>query len=136
MRKSFIHPPFWCRVSIITVAVFLFYGCLVSNSRNKQSGFANVSLVLAKAEQALGKRASSDTTFSLDSILVTFTAPGAATQSYRYSISGRPDTGAIALPNHVFALNPLRKWTMRVLTIDTTLSPIRRDTVHLDSVTF
>ncbi len=100
-------------------------------------GTVRLQVRLNNPGSALLKRASADTTFSLDSLKIILTAPGAATRTYSYPISGQPDTGSIAVSSLVFDTLPsLRTWKAKILTIDTSLNPSRMDTVNLDSVSF
>lgn len=97
-------------------------------------GYVNLELSLKPNADALLKRASTDTLFSLDSLIITLSTSGEPTVTYAYPISGRSDTGNISVTSKIYPLAPLRTWKARILTIDT--SAARRDTVHLDSVTF
>ena len=99
-------------------------------------GFLSLGINLNSGGRTLLKVASSDTTFKLDSLKIILSAPGVTTTTYSYAISGRPDTGSITVSPKIFALASMRTWKARILTIDTTLNPIRTDTVHLDSVSF
>lgn len=127
------------------IAVFLLTSCLLDSDRGGKSdrvwdgspGYVKMNVGLERNTQhGLGKVSAADTTFGLDSLIVVLTATGADTIVQRYAISGRPDTGVIALSPMVFTLNPLLNWKARFYTIDTTVSPARRDTVHLDSIIF
>jgi len=127
------------------VAVLFLTSCLLDSDRGGKTdrvwdgspGFAKMNLGLERNTQhGLGKVSAADTTFGLDTLIVVLTATGADTIVQRYAISGRPDTGVIALSPMVFTLNPLLNWKARFYTIDTTVSPVRRDTVHLDSIIF
>ena len=99
-------------------------------------GFASLHIGISPHSDVLIKRSSADTIFTLDSLIVILTATGADTQTYSYPISGRPDTGAIAFETPTYTLKALRNWKAKILAIDTTLNPARRDTVNLDSVIF
>jgi photosystem II stability/assembly factor-like uncharacterized protein len=99
-------------------------------------GFLSLELHLAPNSNALLKSASADTLFKLDSLVIELSSPGAATASFAYAIGGRPDTGNITVTSKIYSLAPLRTWKARILTIDTALNPARKDTVHLDSVSF
>lgn len=83
-----------------------------------------------------GESASADTLFALDSVVVILTADGADTARFAYAMIGRPDTGNISVSAKVYALAALRTWKATILSIDTSVTPVRRDTVHRDSVTF
>lgn len=136
-----IEPrPRWIRkwnraafVLFLSLASCLFETKYVDPDR---PGYLNLELRLQPNRNALLKAASSDTAFSLDSLIVILSAPGAATAAYGYGISGRSDTGSIAIAARIYALAPLRTWKATILTIDTSLNPPRRDTVHRDSVSF
>jgi len=100
-------------------------------------GFASLELRLKPNSNALLKRTTNaDTVFRLDTLVIQLSAIGASTQTNKYPISGRADTGNIVIPAKTFALAPLRTWKAVIYTIDTTASPVRIDTVHRDSVTF
>jgi photosystem II stability/assembly factor-like uncharacterized protein len=101
-----------------------------------QPGYLNLELRIPPNRNALLKTASADTIFSVDSLIVVLSATGATTVTCNYGISGRSDTGNIAVAAKIYALAPLRTWKAKILTIDTSLNPSRRDTVHRDSVTF
>ncbi|MEO6095423.1 MAG: YCF48-related protein [Fibrobacteria bacterium] len=101
-----------------------------------QPGYLNLELRLQPNHNALLKTASADTIFSVDSLIVVLSAAGATTATYNYGITGRSDTANIAVAARIYALASLRTWTAKILTIDTSLNPSRRDTVHLDSITF
>jgi photosystem II stability/assembly factor-like uncharacterized protein len=101
-----------------------------------QPGYLNLELRLRPNHNALLKSASADTIFSVDSLIVILSAPGAATATYNYAISGRSDTGNIAIAARIYPLASLRTWKAEILTIDTSLNPARRDTVHRDSAAF
>jgi len=120
---------------------FLLGGCLLMEGgtefpgNDAPVGFAKLRLSLQKSESVLAKSAA-DSTFELDSLVTVFTAPGASDIRIAQPISGRPDTGAIALSPTFVELPGLRNWTARFYTIDERLNPPRRDTVHIDSVVF
>ncbi len=99
-------------------------------------GFLNLDLTLKPNSSALFKTASADTIFRLDSVIVVLSANGVASIVNTYAVSGRADSGNISLTTKVYALAPLRTWKAKILSIDTTLNPTRRDTVHIDSVSF
>ena len=99
-------------------------------------GYLSLDLMLKANSNALFKRSSADTLFRMDSVIVILTAPGASTISNTYPISGRADSGSISLATKTYTLAPLRTWKAKILSIDTTLNPTRRDTVHIDSVSF
>ena len=107
-----------------------------SGSTPDGDGYATLDLLLKPGNTALFKSAAADTLFSLDSIMVILSAPGADTARYAYPAGGRPDTGNIDVPSRNYALAALRTWKAVILTIDTSLNPPRRDTVHRDSVSF
>jgi len=100
-------------------------------------GFVSLQVYLNPANHTLEKTASgSDTVFSLDSLNIILSAPGASTQTYSYPLHGTSDTGTISFATQVYSLAALRMWKAKILTIDTSLNPARKDTVNLDSVTF
>lgn len=107
-----------------------------TGSRDTSPGQVYLRVSLEQNQRALAKTSAADTIFSLDTLIVVLSAAGEPTQTYRYSIAGRADTGKIALPALAYTLGPLRNWKARFYTIDTTASPVRRDTVHIDSVVF
>jgi len=129
------HRPLF---AIFAVALFLTACLLDPGARKPKStpGFANLTLTLEKNRPTLAKQSASDTTFSLDSLIIVLSASGEATQTHRYSLTGRPDTGSIAIAPVSFTLPSLRNWKATFYTIDTTVSPSKRDTVHIDSVVF
>jgi photosystem II stability/assembly factor-like uncharacterized protein len=131
--------------SWVAVASLLLSACLLDPDQGGSKvkpwdgtpGYVSLQVSLERNQNhGLGKVSASDTTFGLDSLLIVLSATGADTVIYRYAISGRPDTGAITVSPKIFALNPLLNWKARIYTIDTTASPVVRDTVHIDSVTF
>lgn len=122
--------------ALLLLVCSVFNGCLLDTKLSTPVGYVSLQPDLLQTAHALGKRSVGDTTFTLDSLLITLSAPGAATQRFSYALSGRPDTGAIAVSAKTYGLSPLRTWTARIMTIDTSLNPGKRDTVHLDSVTF
>jgi hypothetical protein len=127
--------------ALLLTSMALLSGCLMesgnSDSGGQQgTGYVRFSLELSRTDRALMKSASADTLFSLDSAIVILTAPGAPDQVFRYPISGRADLASITATSPVYELAPLRNWKAKIITIDTTVSPLRRDTVHLDSVSF
>jgi photosystem II stability/assembly factor-like uncharacterized protein len=101
-----------------------------------QPGYLSLDLSLKTNSSALLKSASADTIFRLDSVLVTLSSAGQTTTTYRYAVSGRSDSGNISVSPRIYALAALRTWKAVIVSIDTTLNPTRRDTVHRDSVTF
>jgi photosystem II stability/assembly factor-like uncharacterized protein len=109
---------------------------LGSDEGSQEPGYVRLDVSLERQAGILMKSAAADSTFNLDSMYVVLTAPGSATQSYRYAIAGRPDTGAITVAPYVYGLNPVRTWTAKIYTIDNQASPARRDTVHFDSIPF
>jgi photosystem II stability/assembly factor-like uncharacterized protein len=128
------------KACIISSLVGLLTGCLLdgagSDPFENGPGYARFSLSLSQSDRVLMKRASSDTAFSLDSVILVISAPGVSDQVYRFPVSGRADTGNIEVSSPVYSLAPLRTWKAKIVSIDTTASPARRDTVHLDSVSF
>jgi photosystem II stability/assembly factor-like uncharacterized protein len=120
-------------LSVLSLASCLFETKAVDP---KQPGYLLLDVSLQPASSALFKTASADTLFRLDSLILILSAPGADTLRNAYAISGRADSAAIAFAPKAFALAPLRTWKAKILSIDTTLKPARRDTVHLDSVAF
>ncbi|HKP95006.1 MAG TPA: YCF48-related protein [Fibrobacteria bacterium] len=102
----------------------------------RRPGYLNLDLVLRPNSGTLFKTASADTLFRLDSVIIVLSATGAATITNRYAISGRADSGNIVVSPKIFALAPLRIWKAKILSVDTTLNPSRKDTVHIDSVSF
>lgn len=101
-----------------------------------EEGVVNLRLQLGRNQNTLAKAASADTTFSLDSLIIILSANGAPTQTYTYPVSGRADLGNISVPTQSFVLSSLRAWKAKFISIDTSANPVRRDTVHLDSVSF
>ena len=99
-------------------------------------GHVGLDISLQKNRTALLKPAAADTIFSLDTLIIVLSAADADTVTYRAPVTGRADTGAIALPPVFFELPALRNWMARIYTIDITENPVRRDTVHIDSVVF
>lgn len=100
-------------------------------------GYVRLSLDLERnARQALAKTATADTVFTLDSLAVVLTAPGMAARTYTYPISGRADTGNVALSPLRLELPALRNWTARIYSLSLRANPAGLDTVHIDSVTF
>ncbi len=101
-------------------------------------GYLNLELRLKPNNNALIKAASADTTFNLDSVIVVLSSSDTniAATRYSYPVSGRSDTGNIAVSAKIFTLASLRTWKANIYTIDTTLNPVRKDTVHRDSVSF
>jgi photosystem II stability/assembly factor-like uncharacterized protein len=127
----------------LLVALFLsagISGCKLRNGLGPKPksppGFAALHVGITPHTSVLIKKSSADTIFTLDSLIVILTANGADTQTYSYPINGRPDTGAIAFETPTYTLKALRNWKAKILTIDTTMNPDRRDTVNLDSVIF
>ncbi len=125
------------------LATFVLTGCLIMEETGRDFpgdsapvGYARIQLTLEKNQSALGKSAANDTTFQLDSLIMVFSASGASTVRVAQPISGRADTGVIAVSAPPVALPGLRNWTARIYTIDERVNPARRDTVHLDSVVF
>jgi photosystem II stability/assembly factor-like uncharacterized protein len=120
-------------------ALFVLLASCLFETRDAQPdrpGFLNLELRLRPNANALLKSSSDDTVFNLDSVVIRLSADGAAAQRYSYPISGRSDTGNITVSAKVLSLPALRTWKAVILTIDTTLYPVRRDTVHRDSVSF
>ncbi|MCD6024274.1 MAG: hypothetical protein K0Q91_1190 [Fibrobacteria bacterium] len=107
-----------------------------SGTNPTKTGYVRLKLELGQNPTALLKSSSADTTFTLDSLLIVLTAPGQAAQTHRYALTGRADLEDIAVPEMTFELAGLREWTAKFISIDTSESPARRDTVHLDSVKF
>jgi photosystem II stability/assembly factor-like uncharacterized protein len=105
---------------------------------SSQGGQGSLTLNLSMHENdpVLSKTTSADTIFNLDSVKIILTSPNTPSRFYAYPLNGRPDTGSISLKIHVDSLPALRIWTAKIFTLDTTLNPIRTDTVHLDSVAF
>jgi photosystem II stability/assembly factor-like uncharacterized protein len=132
-------PHFIPRTGFLFALGCLLCSCMLmddSGAKKNKTGYVRLQLALGQSQSALMKSASADTTFSLDSLLVVLTAPGQAAQVHRYALSGRADLEDIPVPALTFELAGLREWTAKFISIDTTLSPARRDTVHLDSVKF
>jgi photosystem II stability/assembly factor-like uncharacterized protein len=122
----------------MALAAFL-SACLLDSdegARRPGLGYVRLDVSLERNASVLMKSSAADTTFSLDSMYIELTAPGSATQSYRYSIAGRPDTGAVTVSPYTYGLNPVRSWMAKIYTIDNQTSPARRDTVHFDSIPF
>ncbi|MEO7426689.1 MAG: YCF48-related protein [Fibrobacteria bacterium] len=101
-----------------------------------QPGYLSLDLSLKPNSNALFKTASADTAFRLDSVIIILTAPGATTLKNTYAVSGRSDSANIPVATKIYALAPLRTWKAKILSIDTSMNPNRRDTVHIDSVSF
>jgi photosystem II stability/assembly factor-like uncharacterized protein len=119
----------------------IFSGCLLEGAASdslETSGQGQVKFAFewTRPETALMKSASADTMFSLDSVLLIFTAPGAPTQTYRYPFTGRADLENLYGESPVFDLAPLRNWKAKIISIDMSDNPTRRDTVHFDSASF
>lgn len=120
-------------------AAFLLMAACVFDTKTVdpgQPGYLSLELVLRPGTGALLKASSADTLFRLDSLIVILSAPGAATTSNAYAIGGRADSSSITVTPGIFALAAQRAWKAKILSIDTTLNPSRKDTVHIDSVTF
>jgi photosystem II stability/assembly factor-like uncharacterized protein len=117
-------------------------GCLLVDSGdrfpgdNAPVGYVELKLKLEQSQAVLAKASAGDTAFQLDSLIIVYTAADASPVRVAQPISGRPDSGVIALPPSIVELPGLRNWTARFYTIDERLSPPRRDTVHIDSVVF
>jgi photosystem II stability/assembly factor-like uncharacterized protein len=109
---------------------------LRSNASENGTGVVRFELDLEQTQDALRKAASADTAFSLDSLIIILTAPGAVTQTHRIAVTGRADLGNVVVPPQTYTLQGLRPWKARFISIDTSISPLRRDTVHLDSLSF
>lgn len=124
------------------VTTVLLSACLLDGDREAAGkaahpGYAAFELSFEARRELLGKSAAgADTTFSLDTLIIILTAPGETTIIDRIPVTGRPDTGAVSIAARDYELTALRNWKARFYTIDTTMSPARRDTVHIDSVTF
>lgn len=101
-----------------------------------EPGYVSLQLQLKPNANALLKSAVGDTVFRLDSLVIELSATGAETTINRYPLSGRADSAAISVDALVFSLASLRTWKALIYTIDTTLTPVAKDTVHRDSVTF
>jgi photosystem II stability/assembly factor-like uncharacterized protein len=84
----------------------------------------------------LGKSATGDTTFNLDSLKIVLTSPGQSTQSLTYAVSGDAAAGNVSVTTKYFTVAALKTWQAKIISIDTTADPVRRDTVHIDSVSF
>jgi hypothetical protein len=139
MHSSTGRPTKWNRGAI---ALFLLLASCLFETRESAGpapdgdGYLTLDLLLKPNNTALFKSASADTLFSLDSVIVILSAPGADTARYAYAAGGRPDTGNINVSAKVYALASLRTWKAAILSIDTSMNPARRDTVHRDSVSF
>jgi len=136
-KGSRIRTGIFC--AFLLASVGLFSGCLMESggsSASGEKGHVQFDLRWSRPETSLMKHASADTTFSLDSVILVFSAPGAATQTYSYPFSGRADLGDLYGESPVYDLAPLRNWKVKILSIDTSMNPARRDTVHFDSLTF
>jgi len=79
-------------------------------------------------------KASSDSTFTVDSLAVILSSDGQASIEQRISISGSPDSGAVIMGDPiVFSdLAPLRNWKIMIFALGAT-SPGVFDTTHVDS---
>lgn len=121
--------------------MILLSGCMILDGNSSAlddapAGYARLRLRLEPNQSVLAKL-NTDTTFQLDSLIIELTAPGATPVRIVSAISGRPDSGLIALPPTVLSLPGLRNWTARFYTIDEQVGPpARRDTVHIDSIIF
>ena len=127
----------------ITIAIMAFLVSCIFDSEygiggppNSAPGYLSLKLTLGPNSRVLRKKASTDTIFNLDTLKIVLTAPNAATRNYSFPISGRSDTGAITYSVTLDSVPSLKTVTAKILTIDTTLNPTRRDTVHFDSTTF
>ena len=121
------------------IPVFLLLASCMFETVDPESqppGFLSLDLNLKPATNALLKTSSADTVFRLDSLIIVLTSSGQATITKRYAITGRADSAALVIAAKVDSLAPLRTWMANIYSIDTTLSPVRRDTVHRDSVAF
>ncbi len=126
--------------AVSMLAILLLAACM-SDSRStdpgdERPGIVRLSLVLMPSSNALLKIASADTIFRLDTLVIELSAVGVSTIVNKYPISGRADSSSIAVSEKTYSLAPLRTWTAKIYSIDTTLNPARADTVHRDSVTF
>lgn len=99
-------------------------------------GYLNLQIQLKANANALLKSSAGDTVFDLDSVVIELITSGAATSVNTYPITGRADLGSIAVSQKTFTLASLRTWKAVIYSIDTTLNPPAKDTVHKDSVTF
>lgn len=111
-------------------------GQLHENEPSAGAGYVKLQVDLERNQTALMKSASADTMFHLDSLLIVLTAPNADTLVHRIAITGRADTGNVSVSPQFFELNSLRNWKARFFSIDERVDPVRRDTVHIDSVIF
>ncbi len=126
------------------VAALFLTSCLLDSRGDQrarpgagETGNVVLNLGLERSRDIVLSKSAADTTFELDSLIIVLTAPGADTLVHRYPFAGRPDTGNIVLADPLeFELDALRNWKARIYSIDIRESPFRRDTVHLDSVTF
>lgn len=108
-----------------------------SAHRGGATGYVSLKLQLERnARPVLGKAAAADTTFELDSLIVVFSAPEYADQTFSYPLSGRADTGNIAVELPPYQLPALRNWQARIYSIDERENTVGRDTVHIDTVRF
>jgi photosystem II stability/assembly factor-like uncharacterized protein len=134
------------RISVIArVALALglaagFSACMFDGSEgipsNPPMGYVRFDLRLGRTDKPLGKSATADTTFELDSVRIVLSASGAVSQAFSYPISGRSDLAALPVSLPAYPVAALRNWKAMIYSIDTTLNPARRDTVHIDSVFF
>src|SRR5690606_26217168 len=108
---------------VTAAAVFLIGACMFE-PESRGPGFVKLQLDLRENGRVLQKSSASDTTFSLDSLIIILSASGETDKRYSYPISGRPDTGSIVVSPKVYELDPLLNWTATILTIDTTLLPV------------
>jgi len=99
-----------------------------------ETGLVRLDLTLSRTPATLGKAAVGDTTFSLDSVIIQLSAAETPSQTHRLAISGRADLGNITVPTLEFELASPRAWKAKIFSID--INGVRRDTVHLDSITF
>jgi photosystem II stability/assembly factor-like uncharacterized protein len=120
-------------------ALFLFLASCLFETKYvdpDRPGYVSLELNLRPNTNALFKTASADTVFRLDSLIVILSASGQTTTTYAYAISGRSDSANITVAAKIFPLAALRTWKAKILTLDTTLNPSRKDTIHLDSISF
>lgn len=128
------------RASAITMAVLGLSACVFEGLEgipaNTPTGYVRFDLRLTRTDKPLGRTTAIDTTFDLDSVLVVLSASGVPAQTFSYPISGRSDLAALPVSLPAYPLPALRNWKAVIYSIDTTLNPTRRDTVHIDSVFF
>jgi photosystem II stability/assembly factor-like uncharacterized protein len=124
--------------AVSLVALFCACNALVGDrNENGQTGTLGIRITLDQAgNSVLGKTATGDTTFNLDSLKIILTSPGQTTQNLSYAITGNVAAGNVSITTKYVTVAALKTWQAKIISIDTTTSPVRYDTVHIDSVSF